>query len=87
MLNKHGDNKEEKMKEQVLEILTEIRGDVDFENETKLIDDSILASLDIVAIVGEFNDEFDVEISVEDLVPENFNSVDAMVELITKAQE
>lgn len=87
MLNKHGDNKEEKMKEQVLEILTEIRGDVDFENETKLIDDSILASLDIVAIVGEFNDEFDVEISVEDLIPENFNSVDAMVELITKAQE
>lgn len=75
------------MKEQVLEILTEIRGDVDFENETKLIDDSILASLDIVAIVGEFNDEFDVEISVEDLIPENFNSVDAMVELITKAQE
>lgn len=75
------------MKEQVLEILTEIRGDIDFENETKLIDDNILASLDIVAIVGEFNDEFDVEISVEDLVPENFNSVDAMVELITKAQE
>lgn len=75
------------MRETVLEILTEIRGDIDFEKETKLIDDSILASLDIVAIVGEFNDEFDVEISVEDLVPENFNSVDAMVELITKAQE
>lgn len=75
------------MRETVLEILTEIRGDIDFENETKLIDDNILASLDIVSIVGEFNDEFDVEISVEDLVPENFNSVDAMVELITKAQE
>ena len=75
------------MKETVMEILQEIRGDVDFENETRLIDDNILASLDIVAIVGEFNDEFDIEISVEDLVPENFNSVDAMVELITKAQE
>lgn len=75
------------MKEQVLEILTEIRGDIDFESETMLIDDSILASLDIVAIVGEFNEEFDVEISVEDLIPENFNSVDAMVELIKKAQE
>ena len=75
------------MKERVLEILTEIRKDIDFENETKLIDDNILASLDIVAIVGEFNDEFDVEISVEDLEPENFNSVDAMVELITRMQE
>lgn len=70
-----------------MEILQEIRGDVDFENATKLIDDNILASLDIVAIVGEFNDEFDIEISVEDLIPENFNSVDAMIELITKAQE
>ena len=78
---------DEIMKEQVLEILTEIRGDIDFESETMLIDDSILASLDIVAIVGEFNEEFDVEISVEDLIPENFNSVDAMVELIKKAQE
>jgi len=75
------------MKEQILEILTEIRGDIDFENETKLIDDNILASLDIVAIVGEFNDVFDVEISVEDLIPENFNSVDAMVALIEEAQE
>ncbi len=75
------------MRETVLGILTGIRGDIDFENETRLIDDNILASLDIVAIVGEFNDEFDVEISVEDLVPDNFNSLDAMVELITRAQE
>ena len=75
------------MKEEIMEILTGVRIDVDFENSTKLIDDGILESLDIVAIVGEFNETFDVEISVEDLVPENFNSVDAMVELITRAQE
>lgn len=75
------------MKETVLEILEEIRGDIDFENETKLADDRLLSSLDIVTIVGKFNDEFDVEISVEDLEPENFNSVDAMVELITRMQE
>ena len=75
------------MKDIVLEILQDIRNDIDFENETALIDDDLLESLDIVAIVGEFNEEFDVEISLEDLLPENFNSVDAMVELITRAQE
>ncbi|NLD20589.1 MAG: acyl carrier protein [Clostridiales bacterium] len=75
------------MKEQVLEILRGIREDIEFEKETALIDDGMLESLDIVAIVGEFNEGFDVEISVEDLVPENFNSVDAMVKLITRAQE
>lgn len=75
------------MRETIIEILKSIRSDIDFENATALIDDNELESLDIVAIVGEFNEEFDVEISVEDLLPENFNSVDAMVELITRAQE
>ena len=75
------------MRETIIEILKDIRSDIDFENATALIDDGQLESLDIVAIVGEFNEEFDVEISVEDLVPENFNTVDAMVELISKAQE
>lgn len=75
------------MREEVLEILKEVRSDIDFENEEALIDDNLLESLDIVAIVGEFNDAFDIEISVEDLLPENFNSVDAMVELIRGMQE
>ncbi len=75
------------MKEKIMEILTGIRSDIDFENNKKLIDDGLLESLDIVAIVGEFNEEFDVEISVEDLLPENFNSVEAMAELIARAQE
>ena len=75
------------MRETVLEILEELREDVDFENETKLADDRNLSSLDLDSIVGKFNDEFDIEISIEDLEPENFNSVDAMVELITRVQE
>lgn len=68
--------------ETLLEILKEIRPDVDFENETALIDDGILESLDIVALVGEIMEAFDVELNVEDLLPENFNSVEAMLELI-----
>ena len=75
------------MREKILEILSGIRSDIDFENSTKLIDDGLLESLDFVFLDIEFNDEFDIEISVEDLLPENFNSVDAMVELITRAQE
>ena len=48
------------MKDQLLEILEELRPDVDFENETALIDDGILASLDVVALVSEFVDAFGI---------------------------
>lgn len=74
------------MKEQLLKLLREVRPDVDFENEKKLIDDSILDSFDIIQIVMDMNETFDVEIQVEDLEPVNFNDIDAMIELITKLQ-
>lgn len=70
------------MRETILEILQEIRSDIDFETATSLIDDGELTSLDVVAIVSELNDEFDVEISPDDLLPENFNSLDAICELV-----
>ena len=70
------------MKEQLLAILPEAVPGVDFETETALVDDEILESLDIVTIVSEIKDTFDVEITVDDLVPENFNTVDAMLALI-----
>ena len=75
------------MREQIMKILKGIRSDVDFENETALIDNGVLDSFDIISIVGELNDAFDVEINVDDLLPENFNNVEAMVELIGKLQE
>ena len=70
--------------EEILKILEEIRSDVDFKNEKKLIDDGILDSFDIISIVGELNDHYDIEINVEDLEPDNFNTVEAMLELIEK---
>lgn len=75
------------MMNELMRILSEIRPDVDFEHETKLIDDEILDSFDIIAIVGELNEAFDIEIDVEDLEPENFNSASAILELVQKLRE
>ena len=70
--------------DEVMEILEEARPDVDFSKEKKLIDDEILDSFDIISIVGELNDAFDIEINVNDLLPENFNSAEAIFELVEK---
>jgi acyl carrier protein len=75
------------MREKLLAILEEIVPDVDFEKETALIDDGLLESFDIVNLVSELNDEFDIEIRPKDLQAANFNSVDAMVEMIERLQE
>lgn len=71
------------MKE-LLEILETCCPDVDFEHETALIDDGILTSLDIVMIVGELNDAYDISITVDELEPENFNSAEAILALVER---
>lgn len=68
--------------EKLLEILKGIRPDVDFENETALIDDGILDSFDVVSIISELDDEFDVQIRINELDPENFNSAEAIWKLV-----
>ncbi len=75
------------MQERLMEILADIRPDVDFEMETQLITDGILESFDIVSLVGELEDEFDIKIRPKDLVPENFNSVEQMMEMISRLEE
>ena len=73
--------------EKVLEILQELRPDVDFENEDSLVDGGVLDSFDIVARVGELNDEFDIEIKPSDLIPANFNSAKAIAALVEKLMD
>ena len=75
------------MKEQIMEILEELRPDVDFVNEKQLITDGILESFDIVSLVGELSETFDIELRVEDLVPDNFNSIEGMIDLINSHLE
>ncbi len=73
--------------EKLLEILRELRPDVDFEKEKALIDDAVLDSFDIVSLVGEINDAFQVEVPFEAMEAENFNSVQAIYNLIQKLQQ
>ena len=72
---------------ELMEILEELRPDVDFENETLLIGNGILDSFDIVSLVTALNDAFDIEIKPNDLVPENFNSASAILALVEKLQD
>ena len=68
--------------EKLLEILQRVRPDVDFKNETLLIDDGILDSMDVVSIISELDDEFGVQVRINELIPDNFNSVEAIWYLI-----
>ena len=73
--------------EDVIEILRSIHPEVDYETETGLIDRKIFDSFDIVTLVGELMDEFDIEITAEHMVPENFNSAQAIYELVQTLSE
>lgn len=72
------------MREKVLEILSEVRPDVEFETEQTLIDDGVLDSFDIVSIISELNDEFDIAIRVTELSPENFNNLTGICNMVEK---
>ena len=73
--------------EKLINILNEIKAGVDWENEADLIDNHILDSLKIVQLVGTLNDEFDIEITPIDIVPENFKTVNAIYEMIKRLED
>jgi acyl carrier protein len=68
----------------LIAVLKGIRPDLDFSKEEKLVDDGVLDSFDIITIIAELNDKFGVKISVNDIVPENLNSAQAMWELVQR---
>ena len=72
--------------EKLMEILMDINQNIDYENEKKLIDGKVLDSFSIVNLVAEISETFDITISPKYLIPENFNSVEAMWNMIQKIQ-
>jgi acyl carrier protein len=68
----------------ILEILNDVRPDIDFAQEELLVEGGILDSFDIVSIISELNDAFDINIRVHDLKPENFNSISSIQALVER---
>ena len=73
--------------ESLLEILNDIDDTVNWEDETALIDDRILDSFGVISLISELEDQFEIEIDASEIVPENFNSADAMWKMIQRLQE
>ena len=73
--------------DEILEILSGLHPDVDFETMDTLIDDKILDSFDIVSLIAEINDAFDVAVPAEEITPENFNSAETIWELVERLME
>lgn len=73
--------------EELLEILNDLHPEVDFTSCNTLIDDKILDSFDIVSVIAEINERFDVTITAEKITPENFNSASALFALIQQLED
>lgn len=70
--------------QEIIEILQTVRNDIDFTNATKLVSDGIITSFDILQIVMELEEKFDIQIEPQYIEPENFNSAKAIKEMIEK---
>lgn len=68
----------------MIELLEDVKGNIDYENCTKLVDDRVLDSFDILSIISSINDEFDVSVPAKDIVPGNFNSAQAMLDMVKR---
>lgn len=74
------------MKEQILNLLKDALPQIDFTASQRLVDDGILDSLSIITLVSELSMEFDVEFDLDQLEPQNLNSIDAIVETVRQLQ-
>ena len=72
---------------EIYEILDDLGLTVDYKTCTTLIDDGYLESLDIVTLISELSDAFDITIPAREITPENFNSAKAMFDMVTRLQD
>ena len=70
--------------ENIKEILKEVRSDADFNSSENFIEDELLDSLDIIKLISLIDNTFEISIEAEDIVPENFISINTINNLISK---
>jgi acyl carrier protein len=68
----------------ILEILNGLHPEIDFDVCNTLVDDKIIDSFDIVSIISDINDEFDITVPVEEIIPKNFNSAGAIYAMVER---
>lgn len=71
--------------EQIFNILADLRPEFDFKDSTDFIEDGYLDSFDIITLVSELEEQFNVKIDGLDIVPENFCSAEAITALVKKS--
>lgn len=71
-------------KEQILAILKEVKPNKNLENVVDIIEGGYIDSFELIALISNINEKYGIEVTIEDLIPENFNSVDAMTQLIER---
>ncbi len=70
--------------EKIIEILKRIKPTVNFDENTKIVDNKLLNSFEMLKLVNELNFEFDIEILPLDIIPQNFNTPAAIMALVEK---
>ena len=70
----------------IVEILMDINEDIDYVNEKALVDDGLIDSFDITSIITALDEEYDIKIEASEIEPENFNSVEAILETVKRYQ-
>lgn len=70
--------------EELIKILEAVKPGIEYEGKTNLIGSGELDSFDVITLVAELNEAFDIDVPVDEIVEENFNSVDAIYKLIQR---
>ena len=72
------------MKEKVVQIILENRPDLEFNDDTRFVDDGLIDSFDVITFVSAFDKTFDISINGEDITPDNFNTLDSIVKMLKR---